>query len=308
MGQGAGVSNSKGNRAGQALRKRFEAEEQQAIDALARWIDHLAVRGVIERRRIGAETVVMPIGWLLTNQREVIRFCWHVFGLAGIEPGWELRKGEPVPVTPREFNAIERAEADFRFVVLLAVNELEAAGVGLVPSWPGDHVVVGQLLLLQGVDWEMPARDLAKAMQPPAIGSIRIDASGTSHRRGSGERANNNIGAMRRAYERDKYGQPPRAPYAGGGARALPEPTRLRRQALAEVLRQWPDVGASRIFTTFGDHGLQRGGQARTPGGYLRQLLEQAEPGGIPRRPSRSTLYEDLKALRAARHDKKPSG
>jgi hypothetical protein len=307
MGQGADVSNPKGNRAEQALRKRFDAEERQAIDALTRWIGHHAVRGVIERRRIGAETVVMPIRWLLTNQPEVIRFCWHVFGLAGIEPGWELRKGEPVQVTLSEFNAIERAEGDFRFVVHLAVNELEAAGVGLVPSWPGDHVVVGQLLLLPGVDWEMPAPDLAKAMQPPAIGSICVDASGTSHRRGSGERANNNIGVLRRAYERHKYGEPPRAPYAGGGTRALSEATRLRRRALAEVLKRWPDVNASRIFTTFGDHGLQRGGQARAPGGYLRQLLEQAKPGEVPRRPSKSTLYEDLKTLRAAPHDKKPS-
>ena len=77
----------------EALRKRFEAEEQQAIDALARWIGPPAVHGIIGRRRIGAETVVMPIEHLLTSQIEVIRFCWHVFGIAGIEPGWELRRG-----------------------------------------------------------------------------------------------------------------------------------------------------------------------------------------------------------------------
>src|ERR1700733_7600003 len=117
------TSGSKGNRAGQAQRKRFEAEEMQAVHALARWIGHPAVRGVIERRRIAADTVVMPIRWLLTNQREVIRFCWHVFGLAGIEPGWKLRRGEPVQVTPSQFNAIEDAEAGFRFVVQMAVNE-----------------------------------------------------------------------------------------------------------------------------------------------------------------------------------------
>jgi len=62
-------------------------------------------------------------------------------------------------------------------------------------------------------------------------GAIHVDASGTVHRRGSGDRANNNIGALRRAYERHLYGLPPRAPYAGGGTRALPEPTRRRRQA-----------------------------------------------------------------------------
>ena len=83
------MSDPKGNRAGEALHKRFQAEEQQAIDALARWISHPALPGVVERRRIGAETVVMPIERHLPDQVEVIRFCWHVFGVAGIEPGWD---------------------------------------------------------------------------------------------------------------------------------------------------------------------------------------------------------------------------
>ena len=69
-----------------------------------------------------------------------------------------------------------------------------------------------------------------------------------------------------------------------------------------------PDVTPSQVFTTFGDHGVQRGGLPRTPGGYLRQLLEQEALGEIVRRPSKSTLHEDLKALRAALRDQKPSG
>jgi len=295
------------NRAEEALRKRFRTEEQQAIDTLARWIGHSAVRGIIERRRAGAETVVMPIERHLPSQIEVIRFCWHVYEIAGIEPGWELRKGKPWLLTYSELNVIERVKQDFRGVVQLAVNELEGAGVGLVPSWTGDHVVVGELLLL-AIDWELPAGQLAEALQPPAIGAIHIDASGTIHRRGSGERANNNIGVLRRAYERHQYGQPPRAPYAGGGTRALPERTRRRQQALAKVRKQWPDATASQIVTTFGDRGLQRGGAARTPGGYLRQLLEEdAGPGEIVNRPSKSTLHEDLKALKNASPDQKPS-
>lgn len=306
--QGARVSGPTGNRADEALRKRFKAEEQQAIDALTRWIGHPALRGVIERRRAGAETVVMPIQRLLTDQIEVIRFCWHVFGIAGIEPGWQFREGQPWLLTTSQMNMMERVEADFRGVVQLAVNELEIAGVGLVPSWTGDHVVIGELLLLD-IAWDLPARELAEAMQPPAIGAIHLDASGTSHRRGSGERANNNIGALRRAYEQHRYGRSQRAPYAGGGTRALPQPTRLRRQALAKVRERWPGVTASQIVTTFGDHGVQRGGQPRTPGGYLRQLLEQdAGPGRIVRRPAKSTLHNDLEALRVADHDQKPSG
>jgi hypothetical protein len=306
--EGAGVSGRKQERSDEPLRKKFEAEEQQAIDAVMRWVGHPAVRGVIERRRIGAETVVMPIERMLTGQVQVIRFCWHVFGLGGIEPGWELREGRPWLLTAGEMNAIERVEADLRGVVQLAVNELHGAGVGLVPSWPGDHVVVAELLLLD-VAWDLPVRELAEALQPPAIGAIRIDASGTTHRRGTGERANNNIAALRRSYERHLYGAPSRAPYAGGGTRSLPEPTRRRRQALAKILAHWPDVTASRIFTTFGDYRRQRGGVAGSPGGYLRQLLEEsAEPGEIVRCPSKSTLHGDLKALRAGTADQKVSG
>lgn len=182
------MNGQKSKRTEDALRKRFEAEEQQAIEALARWIGHPAVPGIIGRRRVGAETVVMPIERHLTGQIEVIRFCWHVFGIAGIEPGWELRRGKPWLLTISEMNTIERVEQDFRGVVQLAVNEFDGAGVGLVPSWAGDHVVVGELLLLD-VDWALPARELAEDLQPPAIGAIHIDASGTIHRRGSGERA-----------------------------------------------------------------------------------------------------------------------
>jgi hypothetical protein len=258
--------------------------------------------------QVRARRGIARIERMLTGQVQVIRLCWHVFGLAGIEPGWELRSGEPWMLTVSEMNAIDRVKADLRAVVQMTANELEGAGVGLVPSWTGDHVVVAELLLLD-VTWDLPARELAEALQPPAIGAIHIDASGTTHRRGTGEHANNNIAALRRGYEQHLYGAPSRAPYAGGGTRALPEPTRRRRQALTKVLATWPDVTASRILTTFGDYGRQRRGLARSPGGYLRQLLEEAaEPGEIVRCPSKSTLHEDLKALRAGTADQKVSG
>lgn len=284
----------------EAQRKRFVAEERQGVDAVARWVGHPSVSGVLKRRRPGAETVVMPIARFLTDQVQVIRFCWRACGIAGVEPSWEMRRGEPWLLTPGEMSVIERVEADFRGVIQLAATELEGAGVGLVRSWAGDQAVIGELLLLE-VDWSLSPRKLAEALQPPGIGAIHVDASSTSHRRGGGESANNNIGVLRRSYERHLYGAQPRAAYAGGAARAVPEPTRRRREALAEVMRQWPDATASRIYTTFGDHGLQRGGRARSPGGYLRQLLERgADTGEVVRRPSKSTLHEDLKSLQDA--------
>lgn len=303
-----GDSDAAATRAKAALRKRFRTEEQQAVEALARWIGHPAIPAIITRRRVAAETVVARIQRHLTDQIQVIRFIWHVFEMAGIEPDWELRRGDPWLLTPTEMAVIEVVKADLRGVIQLTVNELGGAGVGLVPSWPGDHVVVGELLLLD-VNWELPARELAEAMQPPAIGSIHIDASGTTHRRGTGEKAESNVTALRRGYERHLHGPPPRAPYAGGGTRALPELTRRRRDALRKVLEQWPGVQASAIATTFGDHGRQLGGMPRTPGGYLRKLLEDtAEAGEVIDPPSRSTLFQDLKVLRAERTGKKPSG
>jgi hypothetical protein len=289
-------------------RKRFQAEEQQAIDAVARWVVHHAVRGVIEHRRAEAEQAVAPIGRLLTDQIAVMFFCLHLFGLTGVEPGWQRRRAPIWMLDVDELQAIEQVKTDFRAILQVTASELKQAGVGVVPSWPGDLVVVGELLLLR-VNWKLPARALAEALQPPAIGAIEIDASGTTHRRGSGERASNNIGALRRDYERHLYGPPPRAPYARGGRRAVPEATRRRRQALAKVCERWPDVTVSQPYTTFGDHGVERGGTARTPGGYLRQLLEEdAGPASRVQRPSKSTLHEDFKALRVASRDQKPSG
>lgn len=285
-----------------ALLKRFQAGEQQAIDALARWIWHPAVRPVIERRRIGAETVVLPISRLLTDQEQVARFSWHLYGIAGVGADWELRRGEPWMLTPAEMDAIERVESDLRGIVQMTVNELAGAHVGLVPSWLGDHAVVAELLLLD-IPWDLPARELAANLNPPPIGAIHIDASGIEVRRGTWERAESNITSLRRSYEQHLYGPAPRAPYADGGTRAIPESTSRRREALRRVLKQWPDATASRIWTTFGDHTLQRGGQARTPGGYLRQLLEDPRPGETVTRPSKSTLHADLKVLREASED-----
>jgi hypothetical protein len=56
------VSGPTGNRAKEALRKRFEAEEEQAIDALAQWIGHLAVQDLIEQHRGDAERVGLRSG------------------------------------------------------------------------------------------------------------------------------------------------------------------------------------------------------------------------------------------------------
>jgi hypothetical protein len=72
-----------------------------------------------------------------------------------------------------------RVEADFREVVQLAVNELLGAGVGLDPNWPGDHVVVGQLLLLHGVHASyLDTRWAGLRASPAAFTACRRGGSG----------------------------------------------------------------------------------------------------------------------------------
>jgi hypothetical protein len=293
-----------------SLRQRFEAEEWQAEKTLAQWIGHPALQPEIKRRHRGAEMAVEPISRLLVSQREVTRFCWHIYEMAGIYPDWSMRDDSgPWLLTFDEQNAMNLVKARFRDVVQLAVNELAGAGVDLDPNWSGDHAAVGELLLLPSFPWHLPARERAKCLNLPPVGAIHANGTGTEVRRGLSEHAESNLTAVRRSYERHLHGPPPRAPYADGGTRALPELTRRRREAVRQVLQRWPGIGASRIWTTFSDHGLQRGQIARSPGGYLRQLLEEsAKDGELVTRPSKSTLYEDLKALRAASPDQELSG
>jgi|ERR1022692_3143071 hypothetical protein len=106
---------------------------------------------------------------------------------------------------------IEQVKADFEATLRRTADELKEAGVGIVPSWAGD--------------WKFLARELAEALQPPPIGAIQINVSGTAHRRGSGERATTNVGVLRRDYEPHLYGPPPGSLY-GDGTRAVPGPTR----------------------------------------------------------------------------------
>ena len=145
-------------------------------------------------------------------------------------------------------------------------------------------------------------------MNSPGPGAIMADASGTIFRRETGEREETNLAAIRRKFERHLHGPRQRAPYAGGGKREGRSTTAKRREALAEVLEKFPDATPSGIFTTFGSYTRLAGGQAGSPGGYLRQLLEgAAEPGETVSRPVKETLRQDLLALRAEKNKKRTS-
>ncbi len=278
---------------------RFRAEEERAVTSLAGWIGHGAIPGIIQEASPLAAAAVAPVSRHLVNQREVIWFCWHVFEMSPVRPGW-ARPGHIWWLTPLERAAIEPVKDAFRTIVVTTADTLTAAGVPLIPSWAGDLAVVAELLLLLAtgfqIPWAFKPLGLAGILQPPANSAIEADASGTKVRRGTSERAERNATALRRAYEAHLHGPRPRAPYARGGTRAVPQPTQQRRDALRAVLEVFPDATAASVHATYAHPAFTSKGKPATPGGYLRHLLKNEVPC-----PARSTLAADFTELRADR-------
>ncbi len=275
--------------------RRFRDEEERAIASLAGWIGHPAIPAIVRDATASVTAAIAPVARHLSEQREVIPFCWGAFGIMPVEPGWTLR-GHTWLLTPAERAAIEPARATLAGIAGEVADALASAGVPLDPGWPGDLAVIAEILVLEAIGiaipWELAPRGLADGLQPPPNSAIQIDARGTEHRRGISERAERNAGALRRSYEQQLHGIQPPAPYAGGGKRATPRPTVQRRAALRAVLAAFPEATASRIRATYQGRALRPGGAPATPGGYLRHLL-----GGQQPCPSKTTLTADLNAL-----------
>ena len=279
--------------------RRFRAEEERALAGLAGWIGHPAIAGIIRQAVPSAAAAVEPVRRHLADQVEVIGFSWFVMEIAAIQPGWTIAS-HIWQLTPQEHAALAAVKAAFRAVVTSAADTLTAAGVPLVPSWPGDLAVVAELLLLEvigiNVPWDTEPRELADLLQPPPASAIEADAGGTRVRRGTSERGERDATGLRRGYEVHLHGRQPAAPYAGGGRRAVPEPTQQRRDALRQVLAAFPDVSAAQIQTTYQQRARKADQTPATPGGYLRALL-----GNVAPCPARSTLAADLAQIRRER-------
>jgi hypothetical protein len=82
---------------------------------------------MIARRRLGAETVVMPIERLLTCQIKVMRFCWHVYEMTG---AGALRRTTMVVMGRRSIIRMERWRTD-------EVMEKSRAQEETRKLWPG---------------------------------------------------------------------------------------------------------------------------------------------------------------------------
>jgi hypothetical protein len=282
------------------LNRQFETAEKHSTATLAGWVGHPAVRGVIERHKSEANTAVAPIDRHLPGQKEAAAFSWRLYGLAGIGPDWEpCRRDAPWTLNLIEQTLFEFVTTWFRHIVQVTVSELESAGAGVDSAWAGDYAAVGEMLLVE-VPWNLPAAELAASLHPPGPGAIAVGGRRTSYRLDIGERAETNLAAIRRKYVQHLNGPRRRAPYANGGTRTGRHTTADRRKLIAKVLEKFPDVTAPRIVSTFGNYTRLPGGQASSPGGYLRQLLQEAaDVGEVPRCPPKNTLRDDLRALRA---------
>ncbi len=141
--------------AGSGDKDRFRNEEQRAITSLTGWIGHPAIPGIIRGASLRVAAAVAPVARHLATQRDVIWFCWNVFEIAPVEPGW-ARPRRTWWLTRAERAAIDPAKDAFRIIVVDTADALTAAGVTLVPSWAGDLAVVAELLLLQPQDSRSP--------------------------------------------------------------------------------------------------------------------------------------------------------
>lgn len=276
--------------------RRFRAEEERALASLAGWIGHQAIPGVIQQAAPQAAAAVAPVRRHLTDQVEVIGFSWFVMNIAAVLPGWTIAS-HTWQLTPQEHAAMGTVKTAFHTVVAATADTLTAAGVPLVPSWPGDLAIVAELLLLKvigiNVPWDTEPHELADLLQPPPASAIEADAGGTRARRGTSERGERDATGLRRGYETHLHGRQPAAPYAGGGTRAVPTTTQARRDALSQVLAAFPDVTAAQIRTTYQQRAYKPDRTPATPGGLLRALLGKTLPC-----PARSTLAADLAQIR----------
>lgn len=281
----------------------FGNEQQYAITAVAGWIAHPAVRRVVDRRRVQAETMTMLFEPFLVDQVQVLRFCCRVFDVAirypdGQEETNPFDRNDPQAwlLTPAERAVVDEHVSGFRAVVEFAMLDLTAAGVPLDPEWDGDRVAVGELLLLSraghSIPWDDPAPELAAKLQVPGVSAIHRDGRGGVARDGRGERAAINADRIRTRVRAQAGGRNLSMPYAGGAQRRTPVDKQIRQDVLREVLERFPQATVAMIRRDFDN-------SERTAGGTFRQLWT-TRLGRQPSKPSRDTLHKDFLAIRTA--------
>lgn len=286
----------------------FKAEETYARATAASWIAHPRVRQVLDEVRPAAVTACDFLMRYMHNQIQTTRFAWWVCGMGTLLPDGAEDHGpfrgdspDPWPLTEQERAVAGYFAAFFHQRVVLAVaQDLAEAGVPLDPEWSGDQAILAVLLLLPAagyeIPWDGPIAEFADQMQPPGVSAFTPDGRSTNARDGRPEKMAINADRIRKGI-RKRHGAPDlQSRYAAGEQRATWRLTAKRREILAEIISEQPEVTVQAILMNYGL-------SEKYPGGRLRhRLKEWCEAEGLPEpdRPSESTLYNDFAEIRSA--------
>ncbi|GGR05601.1 hypothetical protein [Kitasatospora griseola] len=284
---------------------RYQREEEHARKTAASWIGHPEVRSAVEAVAPAAGEVVSLLQRHLVDQINIMRFCWRVCGIGARytdgteEPNpFDPDGAESWPLTDEEWTAAGYIAAFFhQRIVVPVATDLAEKGVDIDPGWAGDQAVIAVLLLLTSAEYDIPwdgnARELANQIQPPGVSAISRDGREISARDGRTEEMVRNVDAIRKLIRSENGGRDLRAPYAGNATRTTARPTRIRREVIAEIYADHPDLTVAQLVSGYDSSERRVGGRLRIT------LTRRFKEAGLdaPEKPSQSTLYADFAAL-----------
>lgn len=247
---------------GDEVTQLYKREEDAGRAALAGWIHHEQVRPTIEAAREATETFVAPIAPYLTGQLAVTNLVCSVLLMQSSLPNGErnpfvLDPATGWPMPPQVRNMLL---TDFRAWLAIVAHRLASAGVPLDADYPGDHLVIGQLLLL---DCWAPGYDLVHDLNVAGPTMYNQHGTGTPFIRGRRtDRATLNASRVMEDFSRRARGERniATAPYAATGPRVTAQAGRYkaaRLQALREVVDKHPDFPLAKLLPKWGSAGRE---------------------------------------------------
>lgn len=281
----------------------YKNEEDAGRATLAGWIRHERVRPIIEAARADTETFVAPVArYLASGQRAVTDLACSVLLLQSSLPNGERNAFVLDPVTGWRMAPTVRNMllTDFRSWLTIVAYRLSSAGVPLDPDYPGDHLVIAQLLLLDVWSGEY---DLVHDLNVAGPTLYQAQGRGTPFVRGRRtDRATLNASRILEDLSRRTRGQRTiaAAPHAATKPRAEDRQTReksARLKALREVVALYPEITPVDLLQGW------RTSRVQLPAYLYRSLIAQAL--GEPRdsryvgdqKPSLRTLQRDFARL-----------
>ena len=258
------------------------------------WIGHPAVAHEVRAAKADLNALAEPL-WMY-DQKAVTYITARLLGSVAVGPdGAEWP--DPFADAPAWLRVTaERIGPDFVGALRALAVRIAEAGARLDPADLGGWLVLAQLALLP-IDLSREPAEIVDDLNTWPPGWIDRDAAILGHvathtsRHGRTARFEADLAASAEVLAQ-RLGPPAiGAPYAGGRPRRQPSVERrreARRDALRDVLLNYPKVSAGRLVATWA------AGPA-TPGGQLRARLG-LQPHDPP--PSQSTLRADLRELR----------